>query len=134
MMDLEQALATVLQDGWKKSNAPMPAFYYEDSVRSHDLRTPCIKVYMVDEGRKPRGIGYTSEDRDARLTVDIRGAQRETVALIVDEVVRILGAKRKNPIAGYELMTKDGVVKQSGYAGFWHYTIDVHIFKYGGNL
>lgn len=127
-------MTAVLRDNWVRTNAPIPAFYYEDSVRSHDLRTPCIKVYMVDEGRKARGIGYTSEDRDARLTIDIRGAQRDIIAQIVDEVVRILGLKRINPFTGYELMTKEGVVKQSGYAGFWHYTIDVHVFKFGGSI
>ncbi len=134
--DLESTLQTLLSDNWNTKNTDKPTFYYDDSVKTADARSQAciVKVYESDQIKIPRGLGYTSHETETRLTVDIRGSDRTHVLECVDEVARILESKRIAPSSGYDLMTHPTIIKHTGYAKFYHFSIDVKLIQHAKTI
>ena len=123
--DEELTIYTILNDNWNAENIAKPSLNYKDDEAVRDVRaTPYIKVYFVSQTSDPHGIGATSKDTEARVTIDIRSSKRATMLSLRDEVIRILDSKRTNPATGYNILLHDGGMKQAGYVNFYHYTID----------
>lgn len=122
--DEELIIHGLLNDNWNTDNVAKPTLYYKDDMGSLDARSVTVKIYLISKIETPHGLGYTSKETRTRLTADIRGSNRDNVIRTRDECVRILDSKRVDPNADYDLLTHDGGVKQAGYKGFYHYTID----------
>lgn len=134
--DLEKTLNDILHDNWLTANTDEPTFYYDDSIKNHDYRAQkcAVKVYFVDQIKIPRGLAFTSHETETRLTIDLRGSHRTHVLEARDEIIRVLELKRIAPSTGYDLMTHDGGMKHSGYANFYHYTIDVKLIQHAKTI
>jgi len=129
--DEELTVYTILHDNWNASTVAEPTFYYDDSIRDHDYRTKnAVKIYFVDQTERPIGLGYTSKATESRVTVDFRGAKRDTVLKIRDEAIRCLDLKRKAPATGYDMLVHDGGMKHAGYSDFYHFTIDCKLIQH----
>jgi hypothetical protein len=132
MTDAESVIAGILSLNWNATNAAKPTIIYDDSVTQRSIACPhSIKVYQVDGTSTPKGLGYPAEEVNVRITVDLQGTNRALILNQVAEAQRALLASRKNPGSTltpanttFDLLTVTNEVKQSGYAGYYHFTID----------
>lgn len=123
--DEESTIYGLLNTNWNEENIAKPTLAYKDDVSTYDVRVkPLVKIYFVGQSSDPHGLGSTSKDTEARLTIDIRSAKRDTMLALRDEIIRILDLKRTSPATGYNTLLHDGGLKQAGYTNFYHYTID----------
>lgn len=135
-MTIDDALIVrnILNDNWNAGNVAKPILYYKDDIKNHDYRKDAIKVYVRSGPIKtPSGLGYMGENVVAGVSVDIRSADRDRCLLVRDEAERCLKSSRKTPDS-YDLITDFTGRWVSGYAGFWHYVLDINLRKYSRSI
>ncbi len=130
MTTIDEALIVkdILEDNWVAANvnSTTPTFYYDDKIKSHDYRKDAIKIYVRSGPlRKPKGLGYMTEEVRTGISIDIRCSDRARMFLLRDEVNRILNSVRKNPNSNYDNIFFDAERQVTGYANFWHYIIEI---------
>jgi hypothetical protein len=141
MTDSEAIIYGLLVKNWSTA-VVQPRMIYDDSVKQRNIDYPhSIKIYQVDETNQPLSLGYAQENKRTRLTVDLQGTNRTLILLQVAEVKRALKASRKNPGSTltspdltFDLLIVENEVKQSGYFGYYHFTIDVLLRKTALNI
>jgi len=134
MTTIDDALIVkdILEDNYVAANVSdtTPTFYYDDSIKNHDYRTDAVKIYVRSgPQRKGRGLGYMYNEITTGVTVDLRSSNRDRMLLLRDELVRCLNSARIAPTS-YDVILFDSDRQLSGYAGFWHYVIEITLKKY----
>lgn len=130
MTDEELVIYNVLNDNWNNSNAALPKFYYDDTIKLHDFGNyDAIKIYTLSVDEKPINLGYTSYRNEVLLTIDIRSRDRARMIADRDEIKRIIRANRKT-LTGYDLFKKTNERKVASYINYYQYIIEVSILKY----
>jgi hypothetical protein len=123
--DVEKTVRDLLDTNWNIGNVAKPLIVYKDDQATLPSNGFLAKVYLVDtQEAEPHGLGWTSKDVAWRVTVDLKGPDRDRMLKTVDEVIRILDAKRIGIGTDYDLMTHDQGRKVTGYANFYHFVID----------
>jgi len=130
MTTIDDALIVkgLLDDNWNAANIAKPIFYYDDSIKNHDYRKDAIKVYVRSGPLKKHfDVGYTNYKVHTGITIDLRTSSRDRMLALRDEVNRCLGltAVRKSPNSNYSVLLFDSERQVTGYAGFWHYVIEI---------
>ncbi len=130
MTTIDDALIVkdILDDNWDAGNIAKPTFYYDDSIKSHDYRKDAIKVYVRSGPlKKTIDVGYANFNVHTGITIDLRTSNRDRMLALRDEVNRCLGlsAVRKSPNSNYSVLLFDSERQVTGYAGFWHYVIEI---------
>jgi hypothetical protein len=129
--DVEKAVCDLLTTYWNTGNVakPVPIFYKDDQA-NYSASAFAIKVYLVDAPEAtPHGLGWTSKEQEWRVSIDIKGPDRDRMLKTVDEVIRVLDSKRVGSGTDYDLLNHDGGMKVSGFAGFYHFVVDVKLKK-----
>lgn len=128
--DEELTIHDVLANNWNTSNAALPKFYYTDEIQMHDFRNyDAIKIYMLNDPEKPKGLGYTSYEHEVFATIDIRSNSRARVLQVRDEVKRIIRDKRKT-LTGYDVFKKTNERKVASYINYYQYVLEISLHKY----
>lgn len=118
----------LLDDNWDAANVPLPVIYYDDSIKNHDYRKDAVKIYVRSGPlRKAIDVGYNNYKVHTGITIDFRTSNRDRMLALRDEVNRCLGlsAVRKAPNSNYSVLLFDSERQVTGYAGFWHYVIEI---------
>ncbi len=118
----------LLLDHYALTN-PSPEIYWDDQRREATGIRPLIKVYPVSSPFEVKGIGYGYRRVEHHLTVDVQGKDDQVTWNAKEEVIRVLGAYRTNPFAGYDLIEFDDGTPRSGYGGFYRYVIEVTLVQ-----
>jgi len=130
MTDEELLISTTLSDNWNTTNAPLPKFYSTDEIKLHDFKNySAIKIYLLNSPEAPKGLGYTSYQREVFLTVDIRTKDRTSVLQIRDEVKRIIKSFRKS-LTGYDICKMTHERKVNSYINYYQFIIEISLLKY----
>ncbi len=124
-------IKNILDTNWNASNVTKPALYYKDDVKNHDYRNPAIKCYHRSLTRKVQDVTFSYHQINAGVSIDIKSPDRDNMLALRDEVVRCLNVVRKAPDADYSLLLFDSERQVTGYAGFFHYVIDVTLKNWG---
>jgi hypothetical protein len=122
--DEELVVFNLMNDNWNAQNVAKPPINYKDDTRSASA-TRGMKVYYVDGVSQARGLGYTSEKVDIRLSIDFWSTSRDEVLKIREEVGRILNLKRKSTGSSFDWMEHGEGRKLASYTGFYRYVVDV---------
>lgn len=134
-VDDAKIIRDILNTNWNTGNVAKPVFYYKEEVKNHDYRKDAIKVYVRSGPIKtPSAIGYGTEDVTTGITVDIRSADRDRCLLVRDEAERCLKASRKAPDSNYDLIVDFDGRWVSGYAGFWHYILEITLKDFSRSI
>lgn len=118
----------IFDDNWDANNIAKPTFYHDDSIKNHDYRKDAVKIYVRSGPlRKAFDVGYINYSVRTGITVDIRTSNRDRMFSLRDEINRCLGlsAVRKSPNSNYSVLLFDSERQITGYAGFWHYVIEI---------
>ncbi len=128
--DEELLLINTLSDNWNTTNAALPKFYYDDSLKLHDFNLyTAIKIYTLNIIETPKSLGYTSYRNEVFLTIDIRTKSRTQMLDARDEIKRIIRANRKT-LTGYNIFKKNSERKVASYLNFSQYIIEVSLLNY----
>jgi len=128
--DEELLITNTLSDNWNITNAALPKFYYDDTIKMHDYRNyDAVKIYLVNVIEPPKGLGYTSYQKEVYITIDIRSNNRTRTLNDIDEIKRIIKANRKT-LSGYDIFKMTNEKKVASYINYYQYIIDVYMIKY----
>jgi len=132
--DEELLIYNTLNDNWNTSNAELPKFYYDDSIKLHDfMNYDAIKIYIVNSPENPKGLGYTSYQHEVFLTIDVRSRDRNRMLKDRDEIKRIIKSFRKS-LAGYDIFKMTSERKVASYINYFQYIIEISLLKYRTNI
>jgi len=130
MTDEELLIYNTLNDNWNESNAALPKFYYDDSIKLHDFRNyDAIKIYLLNVIETPKSLGYTTYQNEVYATIDIRSNNRDRMIACRDEIKRIIRSFRKT-LSGYDLFQKKNERKVANYINYHQYIIEIELLKY----
>jgi len=124
-VDDAKIIRDILNDNWDADNVAKPVLYYKDDTKNHDYRNPAIKCYHRSLTRKVQDVTFSYYQINAGVSIDIRSPDRDNMLALRDEIVRCLNVVRAAPNADYSILLFDNERQVSGYAGFWHYVIDI---------
>ena len=124
-VDDAKIIRDILNDNWNATNVTKPTLYYKDDVKNHDYRNPAIKCYHRSLTRKVQDVTFSYYQINVGVSIDIRSPDRDNMLALRDEVVRCFNVVRAAPNADYSILLFDNERQVSGYAGFWHYVIDI---------
>lgn len=128
--DEELLLYNTLNDNWNTSNAALPIFYYDDSIKLHDYGNyDAIKIYIVSAPEVPKSLGYTAYQRNVYATIDVRSRDRDRMLKDRDEIKRIIQLKRKT-LLGYNIFKMTSERKVASYINYFQYILEVEMIKY----
>ena len=132
--DEELLIYNTLNNNWNESNAALPKFYYDDSIKLHDFRNyDAIKIYLLNAPESPKGLGYTSYQHEVFMTIDIRSNNRTRMLEDRDEIKRIIKSFRKS-LAGYDIFKMTSERKVASYINYFQYIIEISLLKYRTNI
>ena len=130
MTDEELLIYNVLNNNWNESNAALPKFYYDDSIKLHNFTAyDAIKIYTLNVIETPKSLGYTSYENEVYVTIDIRSKSRDRMLADRDEIKRIIRDNRKS-LTGYHIFKKTSERKQASYINYFQYIIEVSLLNY----
>lgn len=130
MTDEELLVYTVLVDNWDESNAALPKFYYDDSIKLHDFGGyDAIKIYTLNVIETPKSLGYTSYQNEVYVTIDIRSKSRDRMLADRDEIKRIIRDNRKT-LSGFDIFKKTSERKVASYINYFQYVVEVSMLRY----
>lgn len=128
--DEELLIKNVLSDNWNTSNAALPIFYYDDSIKLHDyVNYDAIKIYVLNIIETPKNLGYTGFENQVYATIDIRSRDRARMLANRDEIKRIIRANRKS-LSGYDIFKKTSERKIASYINYFQFVLEVSLLKY----
>lgn len=132
--DEELLIHDVLNNNWNTSNAALPKFYYDDSLKLHDFNSfDAIKIYEVSRNEIPKSLGYTSYHSEVFLTIDVRSKSRSRMLQTKDEIIRIIRTNRKT-LTGYNIFKMTHERKIASYLNFYQYVLEVSLLNYITNI
>ena len=130
MTDEELLVYNVLVDNWDESNAALPKFYYDDSIKLHDFGSyDAIKIYTLNVIETPKSLGYTSYQNEVYVTIDIRSKSRDRMLADRDEIKRIIRDNRKT-LSGFDIFKKTSERKVASYINYFQYVVEVSMLRY----
>lgn len=128
--DNEKLIRDTLYGQWSQSNHTRPNFYYLDNVKNHNYRlNDAIKIYVISDVPTPKGLGYISQRKEIRVTLDCRSTNRDRMLLLCDEVRSVVENNRKS-ISGFDLWTIERQNKVANYINYFQEVFETKLLKY----
>jgi len=128
--DEELLIYNTLNDNWNTSNAELPKFYYDDSIKLHDFGNyDAIKIYTLNVIETPKSLGYTSYQNEVYVTIDVRSKSRDRMLADRDEIKRIIRDNRKS-LPGFNIFKKTSERKVASYINYFQYILEVELIRY----
>ena len=129
MTDWAQLLFNILNTNWIDANVTRPAeFYYKTNIANRTLSGFSCKVYLADPIPPiPQGLGWTSNHKAWRVSIDIRGGDRDRMLKTVDEITRILELRSVRIGDGitYDLLKNFGAKPVAEFSNYHQWVNDV---------